>query len=69
MTVQDIGTDFLANNKNNYKTLLKIGKNILSSDMENNQELMNCMMSLISNIAYYEKSLIMINEFEMNNCK
>ena len=34
--------------------------------MEKNIELINSMMCLISNIAFYEKSLLMINDFEMN---
>lgn len=41
----------------------------MEKDMEKNKEIINCAMSVISNIAYFEKGLLMVNDFEMNSCK
>ncbi len=37
--------------------------------MENCSELIYCIMSLISNISFFEKGMLMINDFELNACK
>ena len=55
----------MSSKKEIYKELLKKTKLILAKNMEKYHELIFNATSLIANISFYEKGVLMVNDFEL----
>ncbi|KAL4489170.1 hypothetical protein ABPG73_005657 [Tetrahymena malaccensis] len=72
MTVQEIGTHLITKKGVYYHDLIKKCKLILQKykDInEKNSEIINCVLSCLANVTFYDKQAALTNDFEQKNIK
>lgn len=69
-TDQEASIDFITNRYEDYKFMLRKLKYFMNeNEVQNNSELLVCVLSCISNVLYYDTELITKNDFELSSLK